>query len=60
MTRMTALAKRRADFHAEADRRYAKFLTTGESIPWEEMRRYLLDRIHGNPTLPPRARKFST
>lgn len=49
----------RADFHAEADRRYAEFLQTGESIPWEEMRRYLMGRMHGKSMPRPVARKFA-
>lgn len=51
-------AERRADFHAEARRRYAEFLETGESIPWEEMRSYLMGRIHGKVMPRPVARKF--
>ncbi|MDN5938562.1 MAG: hypothetical protein L0H83_07845 [Salinisphaera sp.] len=51
-------AERRADFHAEADRRYAEFLKTGESIPWDEMRRYLEDRLAGKPARQPVARKL--
>lgn len=51
-------AERRADFYAEANRRYAEFLETGESVPWEEVRRYLMGRIHGK-TMPRHvARKF--
>jgi predicted transcriptional regulator len=55
----TDLAERRADFHAEAERRYAEFLETGDSIPWEEMRRYLIDRMHGKNAPRPVARKFT-
>ena len=55
----TELAERRADFHAEAERRWAEFLETGESLPWEEMRRYLVDRIHGKASPRPVARKFA-
>ena len=51
-------AERRADFYAEANRRYAEFLETGESIPWEEVRRYLMGRIHGKSMPRPVARKF--
>lgn len=51
-------AERRADFHAEADRRYATFLQTGESIPWDDMRRYLEDRLAGKPAKRPAARKL--
>lgn len=55
----TELAERRADFYAEADRRWGEFLKTGESIPWVEMRRFLMGRIHGKPTPRPVARKFT-
>ena len=53
------LAERRTDFHAQADQRWAEFLETGESIPWEEMRRYLTDRIHGKAGPRPVARKLA-
>ncbi len=53
------LAERRVDFHAQADRRWAEFLETGESVPWEEVRRYLTDRIHGKIGPRPVARKFA-
>lgn len=33
--------------------RWAEFLETGESIPWEEMRRYLMGRIQVRPRRPP-------
>ncbi|MCD9004997.1 DUF1778 domain-containing protein [Luteimonas sp. XNQY3] len=53
------LAERRADFHAEADQRWNEFLDTGQSIPWDEMRRYLTDRSHGKAGPRPVARKFA-
>lgn len=52
-------AERHADFHAEAERRWADFLETGESIPWDEMRRYLTGRIQGKDTPRPVPRKFA-
>lgn len=52
-------AERRADFHAQADQRWAEFLETGESIPWEEMRRYLMGRARGEETPRPVPRKFA-
>jgi predicted transcriptional regulator len=52
-------AERRADFHAEAERRWAEFLETGESIPCDEMRRYLMGRIQGKATPRPVPRKFA-
>lgn len=58
MTAKMTHAKRRADFYAEADRRWAEFLKTGESIPWEEARRYFKARIAGKKAKPPLARKL--
>ena len=52
-----ALAERRADFHAVADQRYAQFLESGESIPWEEARTWLMQRLAGNDAERPSARK---
>lgn len=51
--------ERRADFHALADQRWAEFLETGESIPWEEVRRYLMGRIQGKAMPRPVVRKFA-
>lgn len=50
--------ERRADFYAEADRRYAEFLKTGKSIPWEEARSYFKARIAGKDVKRPVARKL--
>ena len=52
-------AERRAEFHALADQRWAEFLETGESIPWEEVRRYLMGRIQGKAMPRPVVRKFA-
>ena len=49
--------ERRADFEAEADARFEKFVTTGKSIRWEDMRQYLLKRIEGESAPPPVAGK---
>ena len=51
------LAERRAEFHALADQRYAEFLETGESIPWEEARAWLMQRMAGKRVKRPAARK---
>ena len=51
------LAEQRADFHAIADQRYAKFLETGESIPWEDARNWLKQRLAGKRAKRPAARK---
>lgn len=42
------LAEQRAEFHAVADQRYAQFLEDGESIPWEEVRAYLVGASQGH------------
>lgn len=52
------LAERRAAFHALADERYADFLESGKSIPWEEARSYLKDRLAGKSVKRPVARKL--
>lgn len=51
------LAERRADLDATADERYAKFLETGDSIPWEEARSWLKQRLAGKQGKRPSARK---
>ena len=51
------LAERRAEFHALADQRWAEFLETGESIPWEEARVWLQQRMAGKRVKRPVARK---
>lgn len=53
-----ALAESRADLHALADQRYAQFLESGESVPWEEARSYLKARLAGTAAKRPRARKL--
>lgn len=52
-------AEQRTDFHAQAEGRWVEFLETAESIPWEEVRRYLTDRSRGQTSPLPLARKFA-
>lgn len=52
------LASQRAAFHAVADQRYAEFLESGMSIPWEDARAYLKGRIAGKAVKRPVARKL--
>ena len=49
-------AERRADFDAIAENRYAGVVSTGETIPWQEMRVYLEARMAGKATERPVAR----
>lgn len=50
-------AEQRATFQALADQRYAQFLETGESIPWEDARAWLRQRMAGKRAKRPVARK---
>ena len=52
------LAAQRAAFHQLADQRHAQFLESGKSIPWEDARTYLIDRIAGKAVKRPLARKL--
>lgn len=58
ITNRADASERRADFYAEADRRWAEFLETSECIPWEEVRRYFKARIAGKDVKRPVARKL--
>ena len=49
----------RADLDAEAEDRYARIATTGKTIPWQEMRGYLEERISGKATTRPQAQKLA-
>lgn len=51
-------AAERAAFHALADERYAEFLESGKSIPWEDARAYLKGRLAGKAVRRPVARKL--
>ena len=50
--RSTEQQEHRAEFHDTAERRYAKILASGKTVPWKEMRRHLerrLSSIRENP-----------
>lgn len=49
----------RADFDAVAEERHAGIVASGKTIPWQEMRRYLEDRLAGKATRRPAARKLA-
>ena len=42
-----AQAELRADLDAAAEERYAGIVASGKTIPWQEMRGYLEDRLAG-------------
>lgn len=48
-----------ADFDALAEDRYARIVSSGETIPWQEMRAYLEDRLAGKKVERPAARKLA-
>lgn len=52
-----ALAEQRVAFQATADQRYAQFLDTGESIPWEDARTWLKQRLAGKQVKRPSVAK---
>lgn len=54
----TEAQERRNDFYEEAERRYAEILLTGKTVPWSEMREYLIKRAAGLPAKRPVARKL--
>ena len=52
-------AEHRNEFYELAERRYAAIAESGETIPWNEMRSYLLDRVNGKNTSRPRPKKLA-
>jgi len=54
----TAQEDRRADFDAIAEERYARIVATGKTIPWQEMRGFLEERLAGKKVKHPTARKL--
>lgn len=50
---------KRAAFDAEAEDRYVQIVATGKTIPWQEMRGYLEERIAGKEVKRPVARKLA-
>lgn len=53
----TSQDEARAEFYDEADKRYSKLLSTGNSIDWHDMRCYLRERAQGKTATSPAARK---
>jgi predicted transcriptional regulator len=55
----TKLEELRADFDAVAENRYAHIVASGKTIPWQEMRGYLEERLAGKAVKRPAARKLA-
>ena len=53
------LEERRADFNRVAEERYARVVASGKTIPWNEMRGYLEDRLADKTAKRPAARKLA-
>jgi predicted transcriptional regulator len=51
--------ERRADFNQVAEERYARIVESGKTIPWNEMRGYLEDRLTGRKAKRPSVRKLA-
>ncbi|MGN6739746.1 ribbon-helix-helix protein, CopG family [Dyella sp.] len=54
-----SLEERRADFDTEAEQRYARIVESGKTVPWDQMRGYLEDRLAGKAARRPVARKLA-
>ncbi len=52
-------AERRSEFYDTAERRYAGVAESGTTIPWSDMRSYLLDRVNGKRATRPRPKKLA-
>ena len=52
-------AERRSEFYDTAERRYAGVGESGKTIPWSDMRNYLLDRVNGKKAPRPRPKKLA-
>jgi uncharacterized protein (DUF1778 family) len=48
-----------AEFHGLAEQRYAALVASGKTIPWNDMRRHLEERLAGKAGPRPRARKLA-
>lgn len=55
----TKQAELRAGFDVVAEQRYANIMSSGKTIPWTEMRKYLEARAAGKPTKRSVARKLA-
>lgn len=47
------------EFHRIADERWAKILTTGKTVPWDDAKSYLEARLQGQRPRKPAARKLT-
>lgn len=50
--------QRRSDFYQVAEQRYEAIAQSGQTIPWSELRTYLLARVAGKKPRQPSAKKL--
>jgi predicted transcriptional regulator len=55
----TELEERRSEFLDTAEQRYADIVTSGKTVPWSEMRRYLERRLAGSRAPRPKPRSLA-
>ncbi len=55
----TDLEERRSTFLDTAEQRYADIVTSGKTVPWSEMRRYLERRLTGSRASRPKPRPLA-
>ncbi|HSY29181.1 MAG TPA: CopG family transcriptional regulator [Burkholderiaceae bacterium] len=51
--------ERRSNFNDVAEQRYANIVASGKTIPWDQMRGYLEDRLAGKNASRPATRKLT-
>jgi predicted transcriptional regulator len=49
----------RGEFQDTAEQRYAGIVASGKTVPWNEMRRYLEQRLSSNKSAKPRPRALA-
>jgi predicted transcriptional regulator len=53
------MIEQRNDLIATAETRYANIVESGKTIPWKDMQRHLADRMAGNKSPRPNAKKLA-
>jgi predicted transcriptional regulator len=54
----TGQTERRTEFHKTAEARLSAISADGQTIAWDDMRRYLLDRLEQRPVRAPAPRRL--
>lgn len=59
IAQLVELSEQDDDFHRAADQRWARILTTGETVPWDDARACIEARSRGEQADPALARKLA-